>query len=86
MNNQLDGNATAGLLQAIFPFDMTSVQATCTGCGATETVAALAVYIHGMGTIMRCPSCDHVLIRVVQGGGRTWLDLQGVRVLQIATD
>jgi hypothetical protein len=28
MENTLDGNAAAGTLQAIFPFDMTLVQAT----------------------------------------------------------
>ena len=36
MENKLDGNAAAGTLQAIFPFDMTLAQATCTGCGATN--------------------------------------------------
>ena len=30
MENKLDGNAAAGVLQEIFPFDMTLVQATCT--------------------------------------------------------
>ena len=36
MENKLDGNAAAGILQEIFPFEMTLVQATCTGCGATN--------------------------------------------------
>jgi hypothetical protein len=85
MENKLDGNAAAGILQEIFPFDMTLVQATCTGCGATDVIGALAAYIHGMGTIVRCPSCDTALIRVAQTRGRTFLDLRGVRVLQIST-
>ena len=51
MENKLDGNAAAGILQEIFPFDMTLVQATCTGCGATDVIGALAAYIHGMGTV-----------------------------------
>ncbi len=83
MENKLDGNAAAGTLQAIFPFDMTLVQATCTGCGTTNAIATLAVYMHGMGTIVRCPSCDMVLIRVTNVKERYWLDMQGVRVLQI---
>jgi ribosomal protein S27E len=83
MENTLDGNAAAGTLQAIFPFDMTLVQATCTGCGTTNAIGALAVYMHGMGTIVRCPVCDTVLIRVAQIKGRSWLDMRGVRVLQI---
>ena len=86
MENKLDGNAAGGILQEIFPFEMTLVQATCTGCGATNVVGALTVYMHGMGTIIRCPSCEHVLIRVAQGEGRYWLDMQGVRVLQISTE
>jgi len=84
MENKLDGNAAAGVLQAIFPFDMTLVQATCTGCGATKAIGATAAYMHGMGTIIRCPSCDTVLIRVAQAMGRTFLDMRGVRVLQIS--
>jgi hypothetical protein len=65
---------------------MTQVQATCTGCGATNAIGALAVYMPGMGTIIRCPSCDTVLIRVAQGRGNYWLDMRGVRVLQINTE
>ncbi|TMC92487.1 MAG: hypothetical protein E6J11_18845 [Chloroflexi bacterium] len=84
MENKLDGNAAAGVLQAIFPFDMTLVQATCRGCGATKAIGATAAYMHGMGTIIRCPSCDTVLIRVAQARGRTFLDMRGVRVLQIS--
>ena len=83
MENTLDGNAAAGILQEIFPFEMTMVQATCSGCSATRAVGALAVYMHGMGTIVRCPSCDTVLVRVVHAKGRYWLDMRGVRVLQI---
>ncbi|TMC23001.1 MAG: hypothetical protein E6J36_10010 [Chloroflexi bacterium] len=84
MENKLDGNAAAGVLQAIFPFDMTLVQATCRGCGATKAIGATAAYMYGMGTIIRCPSCDTVLIRVAQARGRTFLDMRGVRVLQIS--
>jgi hypothetical protein len=86
MENKLDGNAAAGILQEIFPFEMTLVQATCTGCGATDVIGALAAYMHGMGTIVRCPSCDTVLIRVAQTRGRTFLDMRGVRVLQISAE
>jgi ribosomal protein S27E len=83
MENKLDGNAAAGTLQAIFPFEMTLVQVTCTGCGATNMIGATAAYMHGMGTIVRCPSCDNVLIRIVHARGRYLLDMQGVRVLEI---
>ena len=86
MENKLDGNAVAGMLQAIFPFDMTLVQATCTGCGTTNMIGATAAYMHGMGTIVRCPVCNTALIRVVHAKGRYWLDMRGVRVLQISVE
>ena len=83
MENKLDGNAAAGTLQAIFPFDMTLVQVTCTGCGATNAIGTTAAYMHGMGTIVRCPSCATALIRVAQIRGRYLLDMRGARVLEI---
>jgi hypothetical protein len=86
MVDKLDGNAAGGILQEIFPFEMTLVQTTCTGCGATNAIGELATYTHGMGTVIRCPSCDNVLIRVVQAKGHYWLDMRGVRVLQISKE
>ena len=83
MENKLDGNAAAGTLQAIFPFDMTLAQTTCTGCGTTNVIGATAAYMHGMGTVIRCLSCDNVLIRVAQVRGYYLLDMRGMRVLQI---
>jgi Family of unknown function (DUF6510) len=86
MENKLDGNAAAGTLQEIFPFEMTLVQATCTGCGTTNDMGATAAYMHGMGTVVRCPRCDNVLIRVARTKGRYWLDMRGVRVLLIGAE
>ena len=86
MENTLDGNAAGGVLRAIFPFEMTLAQTTCAGCGATNAVAELVAYMHGMGTVLRCPSCESALIRIAQVKGRYWLDLQGVRVLQLSEE
>jgi ribosomal protein S27E len=83
MENKLDGNAAAGTLQAIFPFEMTLVSVTCNGCGATNMIGATAAYMPGIGTIVRCPACDTALIRVAQVKGRYMLDMRGVRLLQI---
>jgi hypothetical protein len=86
MEHRLDGNAAAGVLQEIFPFEITTVEATCAGCGQTNLVGALIGYMHGMGTIVRCPSCDTALIRVAKAKGRYWLDLRGASVLQISVE
>ena len=79
---RLDGNAAAGVLSEIFAPDLTSAQATCAGCGATWAVGALLVYAHGMGTVVRCPDCDGVVIGIGRSPTRLWLDLSGaVRVV-----
>lgn len=86
MENRLDGNAAAGLLEEIFPFEVTTSVVTCAGCGQRNPVGALIAYKHGMGTIVRCPGCDAVLIRVAKTQGAYWLDMRGALVLQISAD
>jgi hypothetical protein len=83
VENKLDGNAAAGILQEIFPFEMTLARVTCAGCGTNNMIGATAAYLQAMGTIVRCSRCDNVLIRIVHAGGRYLLDMRGVRVLQI---
>jgi hypothetical protein len=82
-DDKLDGNAMAGILGEVFPFDVTMVESQCTGCGAVEALAREMVYADAPGMVMRCLHCNTVLIRVAQGGGRTWLDMRGVVCLQI---
>ena len=81
--HRLDGNVVGGLLGEIFPFEMTTTQVTCTKCGTLSRVGQTMVYGHEMGTIVRCARCDNALIRVARGPGRYWLDMRGVRYLQI---
>jgi hypothetical protein len=83
---RLDGNAAGGLLAELFAFEVTTAHTVCAGCGAGRPVGALLVYAHGMGTIIRCPSCDHALIRVGHGRTGLWLDLRGLAVLRPAPD
>jgi hypothetical protein len=80
---RLDGNAAAGILSELFVPDLTAARATCAGCGATGAVGALLVYAHGMGTVMRCPSCDGVVLRVTRTATQVWLDPTGARRLVI---
>ncbi|MBI3802966.1 MAG: hypothetical protein HY282_04315 [Nitrospirae bacterium] len=83
MENKLDGNAAAGILQEIFPFEMTLAQATCAGCGAHDVIGAAAAYMHRMGTIIRCSRCDNTLIRITHIRGSYLLDMRGVHLLQM---
>ena len=81
---RLDGNAAAGLLQEIFPFDMTMVMMRCTGCGRMAPAGAEMVYLDAPGMVMRCSHCESVLLTMVRSEARYWLNLPGVACLQIA--
>ena len=52
-NLRLDGNAAGGLLNEIFPFEMTTAEATCGGCGTMRPIGELMLYSHGMGAVLR---------------------------------
>jgi hypothetical protein len=81
---RVDGNAAAGLLGEIFPFEMTMVKTLCAVCGRMEPTGAELVYADAPGMVMRCVHCESVLLTIVHGGGRYWLDMRGVACLQIA--
>ena len=80
-NGVVDGNAIGGLLIEVFRTEMTTAVGTCARCGAAGQVAELAVYRPGLGTIVRCRSCDNVLMAFVQIRGVTCVDLQGLAQL-----
>jgi NAD-dependent SIR2 family protein deacetylase len=78
----LDGNAAAGELSEVFTLEATTATATCAGCGATGEVARVHVYEAGMGTVLRCPECDAVLMRLVHARGEVLMEMRGVRILR----
>ena len=79
----LDGNALAGALREIFAVDVTAAVVRCAGCGHSGAVATLTVYPHAPGLVARCPGCEAVILRVVRGPDRVWLDLRGTVSLEI---
>ena len=80
--SHVDVNAAAGDLSEIFSVELTSAVATCAGCGLTGTMGDVHVFEAGMGTVLRCPRCDTVLMRVVHMGAETHMEMRGVRVLR----
>jgi NAD-dependent SIR2 family protein deacetylase len=83
--DHLDGNAAAGELSEVFTLDVTTAVATCAGCGTTGPMAQAMDYRNGMGTVLRCPACDGVLLRYVHGGGQLRVEMRGVTVLRWPT-
>jgi hypothetical protein len=81
---RLDGNAAGGVLAEIFPFEMTMAHICCAGCNTVEPVGAEMVYMDAPGMVMRCVHCESVLLTVVRGEGRYWLEMRGTTWLQIA--
>ena len=78
-----DGNALAGPLHDVFRVEVTTAVGRCRGCGRTIPMAEVRVFDHAPGVIARCPACDQVLLRLVRGPGRAWLDLGGLTYLQL---
>lgn len=83
--NYLDVSAAAGELNRVFAFDITSAKGQCNNCGAVGHFAEAHVYIKCPGIVARCAGCGHVLLRVVDAGGRLLLDLRGMAYLAVGT-
>jgi hypothetical protein len=77
----VDGNAIGGLLHEIFGTEMTGAACVCGSCGATRPVAELTVFLRAPGTVVRCRSCEAVLMVFVRIHDRTCVDLLGLASL-----
>lgn len=80
---RLDGNAIGGVLLDLFGVEMTVAKSICGSCGAHAEIARLHVYTRGPGIVVRCAGCEGVVLRIVEGRDRTWVDLSGMRSLEI---
>ena len=86
MCSTLDGNAAGGLLREVFAFDATAARITCAGCGRTRPMAELMLYAVELGAILRCPSCDHTVVRIGRTPRGLWLDLRrAATVIAVST-
>jgi hypothetical protein len=82
---RLDGNAWAGLLREVFTHDMTAATGACGGCGAVAPFGAQPLYDYpeGPGAVLRCGSCESVLMVVVHVGGRYRMAASGLTWIEI---
>ena len=82
---RLDGNAAAGLLQELFVHELTAARGACATCGAVGEMGAQHLYMspRSPGAVLRCASCESVLMVVVHAGGRFRLGLQGLAWLEM---
>jgi Family of unknown function (DUF6510) len=77
MTVHVDGNAIGGMLTDVFGRDATDARGRCRECGAENFVGALLVY-RAAGVVVRCPSCDATLMKLVEARDEVWIDLGGL--------
>ncbi len=80
----LDGNAVAGLLDDIFGVDMTCSPTACVQCGREAELGALLAFTQAPGVVLRCATCAHLMIRIVQTPNAVYLDARGTMYLRLA--
>jgi len=78
----VDGNALAGTLETVFGGDVTAVPGRCAHCGDVNVIGALRAYVRAPGAVLRCPSCDGVVLRVVETTEATYVDARGAAYLR----
>ena len=79
----LDGNAVAGELSALFGVDMTSSDAECAHCHQVHAVGAMLAFTQCPGIVLRCPSCEAVMVRIVRTPRGTFVDVRGAAYLRM---
>jgi Zn finger protein HypA/HybF involved in hydrogenase expression len=83
MELTLDGNAAGGLLQEIFAMEMTASPAECANCGNVSAVGGLVAYTQAPGTVLRCPACSSVMMRIVETPRGILFEARGVRYIEL---
>jgi hypothetical protein len=79
----LDGNAVAGRLEQIFGRDMTTAVARCAGCASNAPIGALMAFTRGPGVVLRCPTCQMVIARIVETTAAIYLDARGATYVRM---
>lgn len=82
--DHLDGNAVAGLLSELFTVDMTGAACTCAHCGAERVLGELHAYMHAPGTVLRCPACGGVIMRLARVRERVTVDTAGISRISLS--
>lgn len=80
----LDGNAAGGMLYDVFSAEMTAAPTECASCGRRGEIGSLLAFTQAPGLVLRCPSCEKIMVRIVRAGDVTYLDARGAVYLRIA--
>src|SRR5262245_19867859 len=82
---RLDGNAAAGIIREVFAYDLSGASGECAACGMSAQIGGQHLYMHPLspGAVLRCRSCESILMVFVHAGGRYRFGLQGLKWIQI---
>ena len=82
---RLDGNAAAGMLREVFAYDVSAARGACASCGAIGQIGSQHLYMYPLspGAVLRCRSCQGILMVFVHAGGRYRFGMQGLKWLEI---
>jgi hypothetical protein len=75
---RLDGNAAAGMLRDVFAVEMTTAACTCGECGRASAVGGLLLYGGAMGTVLRCPSCEALVLCITSVPSGHFVELRAI--------
>jgi hypothetical protein len=82
---RLDGNAAAGMLREVFVHELSAARGACAACGTIAQLGGQHLYMYPLspGAVLRCSTCQEVLLVFVHGSGRYRLGLRGLTWLEI---
>jgi hypothetical protein len=82
---RLDGNAAAGIWRELFVPELSAARGACASCGAIAPLGAQHLYMAPLspGAVLRCSTCQGVLMVVVHAGGRYRLGMLGLTWLEV---
>jgi hypothetical protein len=85
MQLRLDGNAAAGILRELFVHEMSMARGQCAACGTIAQMGSQHLYMSPLspGAVLRCVSCQEILLVIVHAGGRYRLGMRGLIWLEM---
>jgi hypothetical protein len=77
---RLDGNAAAGILREVFVHELSAARGECASCGAIAQMGSQHLYMYPLspGAVLRCNTCQEVLMVFVHTGERYRLGMRGL--------
>jgi len=75
---RLDGNGAAGVLREVFAVEMTTASCIFAACGRVSAVGGLLLYGGAMVTVLRCPSCEALVLCITSVPSGHFIELRGI--------